>query len=385
MNLELPGLVAGFPRTPEDNGDYVQALSLEMLDTQAKRQRIATDAFPADTFHRVDRQLVNMVADARERLEDEPYPLADKIHLNGFSGSATFSFRFSLLHPDRVNSLSAGGSAAAPLPLDSQDGITLPYPLGTADYQTWVDRSFDRDAWKTIDQYMYLGEEDQPLPTGDIRGYYPISRRYRDRAEDVYGQNRVTERLPLIQAVYDEVGANAEFTIYENVGHEITPEVFQDYTQFHRETSNAQHAMFEFTLRRSEDQVMAGTPLSIVVQVNNRLSTTATATPTFYIDGSAVETIERDVDPDGSTTIEFEHTFEEPGSYTLSINGEQVGESPLTVTEPTPTPTPTSTATSPPATQSPETTSATGPGFGVGAALASIAGVSYLLKRDQDG
>lgn len=72
MNLELPGLVAGFPRTPEDNGDYVQALSLEMLDTQAKRQRIATDAFPADTFHRVDRQLVNTVADARERLEDEP-------------------------------------------------------------------------------------------------------------------------------------------------------------------------------------------------------------------------------------------------------------------------------------------------------------------------
>lgn len=382
ITFALPGVIAGFPRTPDDGGDYVQSLALEMLDTQEKRQAVATDAFPAETLHRVDRQLINMLADARDRLEAEPYALQDSVHMNGFSASGTFSARFAFLNPDRVKSISVGGSPAAPIPFDSQDGVTLPYPLGTADYQDWVDQSFDREVWKTIDQYLYVGEEDQPLPESDQRGYYPISPRYQDRAEEVYGKNRVTERLPFVRSIYNEVGANAEFEIYEDVGHRITPEISRNVIRFHRRTSDAQHALFEFTLRRSADRITVGTPLTVSVQVQNRVATPTTVSPTFYVDGTEVRTAEQAVEPNGSTELRFEYTFEEPGSYELSIDGQQVGTEPLTVTESTRTPTATSTATS--TTRPAATTSTTGPGFGIGTALVSVAGLSYLLRRTQD-
>jgi hypothetical protein len=365
-------------------------LALESLDTQGKRQDVATEAFPAETLHRVDRQLLNMIDDARERLNDEPYPVDDGIHMDGFSAAAAFSTRFGLLYPNRVKSISAGGGGAAPLPFSSRDGVTLPYPLGIADYQDWTGRSFDREAWTSIDQFIYVGEEDQPLPDEDPRRYRPYSDRYQDRAEEVYGINSVTEKLPTTRSAYDEVGANAEFKIYEGVGHRTTPESRQDVLQFHRRTLDAEHVLqdlFEFTtLRRSASQIEVGSPVTVTVGIRNRFSATATAVVTFYIDGENIKTVERLIEPNGSTELTFEHTFEEPGSYTLSINNQQIGEEPLAVTDPTPTPTPTSTptATSTPTVQSPETTSTTGPGFGVGAALAGVASLGYLLKREED-
>lgn len=385
ISLSLPGLIPGFPRTPEDGGDYVQSLGLELLDTQGKRQEVATDAFPAETLHRVDQQLLRMLEDARDRLAEEPYAVDEGIHMDGFSASGTFSSRFAFLHPTRVNSFSAGGGGAAPLPFSSRDGYTLPYPLGTADYREWTGRSFDRDAWTAIDQYIYVGAEDQPLPDTDRRGYYPISNRYQDTAEAVYGENRVTERLPVTRSVYDEAGANAEFVTYDGVGHRITPEMRRDTAAFHRRTSDAQHALFEVALRRSADRIAVGTPLTVTVEVRNRVSEAATVTPTFYVDDAEVGTAERDVEPNGSTELSFEYTFDEPGSYALSIDGRQVGEGPLTVTEPTPTPTATSTPSDQPSTSpATGTTETTGPGFGIGAALAGIAGLSYVLNRDND-
>ncbi|WP_262177024.1 hypothetical protein [Haloarcula laminariae] len=369
IELSLPGIVAGFPRTPDDGGDYVQSLALEMLDTETKREDIATDAFPADTLHRVDRQLMRMVEDAKERLSDESYAVTDGIHMNGFSASGSFSSRFAFLHPNQVQSISVGGGGARPLPLNSMDGTTLPYPLGTADYQEWTGGSFDRDAWTAIDQYIHVGQEDQPLPETDQRSYYPISPRYQDRAEEIYGQNRVTERFPVTQSRYEEAGANATFNIYQGVGHTITSEIIRDITAFHRRTSNAQHALFEMTLQRSADRATVGNPVTVTVEVQNRVATTATVTPTFAVDGTEMDTAERDIAPNGTAELTFDHTFDEPGSYTLSINGRTVGAGPVTVTESTPTE---------------RATSESGPGFGVGTALAGIAGLSYSLINQRE-
>lgn len=369
IRLSLPGIVPGFPRTPEDGGDYVQSLALEMLDSEEKRADIATDAFPADTLHRVDQQLLSMVEDARERLGSEPYPISEVLHMNGFSSSGSFSSRFAFLYPDRVASMSLGGGGARPLPLESRDGVTLPYPLGIADYGDWVDHEFDREAWTAIDQYIYVGQEDQPLPETDQRGYYPISPRYQEQAEAVYGKNRVTERFPVTRTVYDEAGANATFKIYEGIGHTVNGDIAEDIARFHGRTSNAQHTLFELTLQRSADQVTVGTPVTVTVQVKNRVSTTATATPTFSVDGTEIDTKERDVGPNGTAELTFDHTFDEPGSYKLTVNGREVGTGPVQVTESTPTE---------------ASTDASGPGFGVGTALAGVTGLSYFLLNEDD-
>jgi PGF-CTERM protein len=232
-DLGLPGIVPGLPRTPSDGGDRIQALHLPSLRSDASLAEIETDAFPAASLHRVDQQVVRMVQDARERLSEDGYPVANTIHMTGFSGAASFSARFAFLYPSLVNAVTFGGSAAPPLPERSIDGIDLPYPLGTADYEIITGREFDRDRWNEIAQYIFVGGEDQPLPSSDERGYYPVSYRFEDRALEVFGRNRVTERLPFTESVYTDAGANATFRIYDGVGHTVTDEIVSDLQEFH--------------------------------------------------------------------------------------------------------------------------------------------------------
>jgi PGF-CTERM protein len=188
--------------------------------------------------------------------------------------------------------------------------------------------------------------------------------------------------------VYDEAGASATFQIYEGVGHEITRSIYQDITAFHRRTSDAQHAQFELTLQRSADQIAVGTPITVTVQARNRMSEQGTIEPTFFIDETDMETVERNVAPNESIKLTFEHTFDEPGSYSLYIDGRQVGDRPVTVIEPTATPEPTATESAAinqsPATDSSVATEASGPGFEVSTALAGVAGLSYLLRVRKD-
>lgn len=243
--LELPGLVPALPRTPNDGGDRIQALHLPSLRSDASLDDIATDAFPAESLRRVDQQVVRMVQDARDRLSGHGYPVANTIHMTGFSGAASFSARFAFLYPSLVNAITIGGSAAPPLPQSSVDGTQLPYPLGTADYETITGRAFDSDRWSDIAQYIYVGREDQPLPSNDQRGYYPVSYRYEDRAVAVFGENRVTERLPATESVYNDAGANATFRTYDGVGHRVTDEIVSDLQEFHSnnlDTANARAA-----------------------------------------------------------------------------------------------------------------------------------------------
>jgi hypothetical protein len=237
--LGLPALVPGLPRTPEDGGDRIQGLHLPTLRSDVRLDELATDAFPAEALRRVDRQVVRMIADARERLSGDGYPVANTVHMTGFSSSAQFSARFAFLYPSLVNAITVGGNGAYPLPRASMDGVELPYPLGTADYPQITGREFDADRWRDIAQFVYVGREDQPLPESDNRGYYPVSYRFEDAVVEVFGRNRVTERLPVTRSVYDAAGANATVRVYDGVGHRVSEEMFGDAQEFHRDNVDA--------------------------------------------------------------------------------------------------------------------------------------------------
>lgn len=393
VDLRLPGLIPAFPRLPDDGLDLVQSLALPTFRSDNYLEEIATADFPADSLRRVDEQLASMLDDARERLAADGYSLSDRIHMNGFSASGQFSSRFAFLYPDRVGSISIGGNGAYPLPRESMDGTSLPYPLGTADYRTITGREFDRGRWTEIDQFIFVGQEDQPLPGTDSTGYYSISDRHAEKAVSVFGQNRVTERLPVTESVYQSVGATATFRVYEGVGHTMTQDMTADYLEFHRETSGAPHAMVDLTVRRSADRVAVGEPLTVTVQVQSRVSTATTVPVRLSLAGTEIETTETQVPAEGTAAVRFDHSFDEPGSYTFVVNGMPVGEEPVVVTEPTPTPSPTPTETATPtatpaatptATVTPggdESSGESGPGFGTGVGIAGLTGAAYLLKR----
>lgn len=187
-----------------------------------------------------------MVADVQERLADAEYDIADTIHLNGASSSATFVARFTILHPERVAAISAGITGVYTLPkefVDSEvpainenvDGKRLPYPVGVANLESLTGEEFNKEAWKDVDKYCYIGSEDRPDPEEDSTKYRSFGNLPEDLQElilDVYGTERINERFPVTKSVYEAVDPSAEFTIYDGYGHTTQP-AQTDVIEFH--------------------------------------------------------------------------------------------------------------------------------------------------------
>jgi hypothetical protein len=186
--LNLPGLVPAFPRVPDDGGNMIQNLSLPSIGSTDRLQDFATAEFSKESLTRVDQQLIQMLKDAQRRLTDDGYTITDQIHMFGFSSSGQFASRFTFLYPQRVRSITVGGDGAHPLPKKSLNGITLPYPLGATDYQSLTGREFDITPWRNTHKYIFVGEDDQPLPETDQRSYYPISYEHEAKAVAVFGK-----------------------------------------------------------------------------------------------------------------------------------------------------------------------------------------------------
>lgn len=228
--LAVPFLHPVFPRPlgdPVDWTHYTHQLDAETL-------RIGDSP-----LERIDRQLLRMVEDARVRLSREGVGVRDEFLVNGFSASGAFANRFAALHPEAVLSVSAGGfNGMAILPVEEAevpvgwiDERTLNYPVGVADLAELTGEPFDLDAFRGVDQFLYLGEDDD-----NDALLYPdawTGPEIRASAVLVYGEDVHEERFPHCEAVYDEVDAPAVFRTYANAGHEPGP-AFDDVVEFHR-------------------------------------------------------------------------------------------------------------------------------------------------------
>lgn len=240
--LTVPLLVPVFPRPrsdPVDGNHYVHALDETTMNLDGGE------------LERVDLQLRNMVDHAQGILRDMEYPIADDVMLNGFSASGNFVNRFTALHPELVRSVTAGGINGTPiLPLEEDEGHTLNYHIGVADVDAITGEPFDRDTWREVAQFIYIGGEDEndTIPYSDA-----WSDRQREIALDVYGEHMQDDRMPYCESVYDDAGANAEFEIYDGVGHRQPVQVQRDIVDFHREAGRLKQ--FSFAQLPSTDDV----------------------------------------------------------------------------------------------------------------------------------
>mgnify|MGYP000117916898 CR=1 FL=1 len=221
--LNVPALVPVFPRpasTPVDWTHYTHQLD---------RDTLMIDTGPLE---RIDKQLLSMVDDAIDRIEAETsVSLRDDFMLNGFSSSGHFVDRFSVLHAERVLSVTAGGlNGMALLPLEEANGHTLRYQIGIADIPSLVGESVDLNALSETNQFLYMGAEDtnDTLPYDDAW----TSDSLRETARQVSGNGMITERFPFCQTAYERAGVQAQFRIYEGLGHEYASE--REIVEFHR-------------------------------------------------------------------------------------------------------------------------------------------------------
>jgi hypothetical protein len=226
--LGAPILIPVFPRPFEDDDvDWTHLTHMLCART------MGIDEGPLE---RIDLQLLAMVEDAQDRLAQAGFSVPETVMLTGFSSQANFVNRFAALHPDRVHSVSAGGiNGLAILPEEQTEvrgfGVEpMNYPVGVANVEELTGEPFDLEAFRELDQFIYMGSEDDRDAL-----LYPdawTEPKLRGIAVLTYGEDIHEERFPHCKEVYDETDVNAIFRMYEGAGH--TPEpALDDIVAFH--------------------------------------------------------------------------------------------------------------------------------------------------------
>jgi membrane-bound lytic murein transglycosylase B len=228
IDLDVPLLIPIFPR-PYTNGHiYTHALDRYSLTENVSIQ--------GHSLQRIDLQLIAMIRDAQERLRSLGFLIDEKILMHGFSASGAFTSRFTLLHPEIVKAAapgSPGGWPIAPVSswlIPSYGATTLRYPVGIADVETLTGAPVDLATYRTVPQYIYVGDIDQNDAL-DLRNF-PSNEETAICSLLTCGNAWIADRWPIAEQMYDSANANGQFVVYPRVDHTITDQMFSDVHSF---------------------------------------------------------------------------------------------------------------------------------------------------------
>jgi hypothetical protein len=217
--LNFPLLVPVFPRSKTNWEVYTHA-----LDRDAMLQA-------GNKLERIDLQLIAMFDDARALLKTKGIVTNEKILLTGFSASGTFANRFTLLHPEKVFAVAAGGlNGLLMLPEDSLNGNDLNYPLGINDFEVVTGNEFQIDLFKDVPQLYFMGELDDndAVPYSDA-----YSQDERETIYDLIGSDEMLpKRWDFCKTVYQQNDINAQIKVFKGIGHEQPDEVKKGVVNF---------------------------------------------------------------------------------------------------------------------------------------------------------
>lgn len=205
--LKIPLLVPVFPRPASQPLTYTHALDRDvMLETKPELKRL-------------DLQLLNMIKDAGTVLASFNIEVEPKVFMSGFSASATFINRFAFIHPEQIKALAIGGfNGELMLPVKQLNGENLNYPLGTNDFLTLFKHEADTASFRSIPQFIYMGQ----LDDNDAVQYDDA---YSETERSIINSHKgkdVQSRFIYCQKVYQEHQFNVRFKTYEAVGHWTT-------------------------------------------------------------------------------------------------------------------------------------------------------------------
>jgi poly(3-hydroxybutyrate) depolymerase len=153
---------------------------------------------------RYDEVLLAMVEEVAAR-----YPVdADAFYLHGFSGGGQFAHRFLYLRPERL----AGVSIGAPGRITRLDD-SLPWWLGTEDFEERFGQPIDLDALRRVPVLMVVGDQD--VDTWEIDN--PGESNWMDGVEQT-GKTRI-DRLRTLERNFVDHGINVRFELVPGVAH----------------------------------------------------------------------------------------------------------------------------------------------------------------------
>lgn len=220
--LQVPSLVPAFPRERfSGHENYIYA---QFLNRAAVQRNSNAPGGP------IDLQLVAMIEDAEARLREKGMDVADKVFLNGYSASAKFAQRFTILHPDRVMATVAGGVAGTTVyPMAKYHGETLRYPIGVADLKKLTGRTFDATEFAEVPEFFYMGEKDDNDAT-EWRDCY--TKQDAEQIWRLFGRRQTPDRWASTQKILASAAPQITCKTYPTIGHAITQDVEKDVIAF---------------------------------------------------------------------------------------------------------------------------------------------------------
>ena len=214
--LKIPLLMPVFPRP--GGTLYTHALDRETL------------LIREGELKRLDLQLIAMITHAQKLLRHNDIKINEKIFMNGFSASGTFTNRFAILHPTVVRAVATGGINCIPtFPTDHWNGTTMRYPVGISDVKEIAGVDFDQVAYEKVSQYIYMGalDDNDTVPYRDA--YDEVDA---ELVKSLIGAKMMPDRWDMSQSIYKALEIPAQFVTYENTRHEVKDEMIDDITAF---------------------------------------------------------------------------------------------------------------------------------------------------------
>lgn len=216
--LQAPLLVPVFPRPASQWKIYTHYLDRDSM--------LIKDG----PLSRIDLQLLSMSQHARQMLGDAGIPTKTRVFMYGFSASAGFVNRFATLHPEAVRAIAAGAINALPMyPLESYEGVKLPFPLGIADLKSLTGTEFDAKAYREVSQFLYMGylDRNDTLPFGDA-----WDDDERELIAKLFGKEMMPDRWGRTQKIISALKIPVQTATYNGVAHNTLPEMWDDIFSF---------------------------------------------------------------------------------------------------------------------------------------------------------
>lgn len=246
--LGMPILYPIFPRWM--NGEefiWNHMLSSNSLNPKTKKLK-------ESGLKRVDLQLIKMIDDAKKKFKLNDINIDDKVIIDGYSASAKFANRFTLLHPEIVKMCIGGGfSGQLTLPLEKIDDEKLFWPIGIGNLDELIGEELSAEQvelFKTIPQFYYIGEGDNTndpfealIKNDEIIPKNPnIIKPNEIKQLCQYIGLEIKDRVPKIMELYKQLGINGFFKVYEDTDHKTCLEkASDDISKFIDENLEKEH------------------------------------------------------------------------------------------------------------------------------------------------
>lgn len=219
--LKSPILIPVFPRPKTDWEIYTHALDRDTLLIESGKLK------------RLDLQLLAMISQAKKVLANHSLTIKDKVILTGFSASGSLANRFSMIHPESLQLVVAGGlNGILMLPVNKISDEKLNYPLGINDFKNITGIEFDKTKWASIPQFLFMGENDTNDAVKYDDAYSDLERK---TIHSVLGQKMQPDRWTKCQDIYKDNNVNVVFKTYENIGHGTNLKIHNDILSFVKE------------------------------------------------------------------------------------------------------------------------------------------------------